>query len=98
MLKIQTGRLHKPIEIEIDGTVYAVPPITVGLLEKIDAAENRFMRNGEVGALLDQIELLGIPRSQAETMDVRDLTAIAMHVRDCLANPTKEADENEKNG
>lgn len=103
-LKIKVGGLFAPITFEVDGVEYSAPPLTVDLIEKMDAYDKRFAGSDrhppEMSALLDEVVLLGVPEDVARRMDFRELAKIVGHVRESITDTDhlKREPEAEKNG
>jgi len=88
--------LFKPIEIEVDGTVYEVKMVTAELLEKIEKFDKK-AGEADMGAVMTLLELvLGIPKKVSRKIDVRDLNKMLTYVSGRIYNPMKYEREEEK--
>jgi len=91
--------IHKPIEIEIDGTTYPNNPLSHALFEEIKKHEDA-ANDGDLNALYKQVQILySVPIKVLNKLDVRDVNSLIQYTMAQIFQPkTKtEKEKAEKN-
>lgn len=88
-LKIDTTRsLYKPVEVEIDGKVFEVQPLTRAKLRDLSALEKR-IRTGDSEAAYEQLEIMLGTKDILETLTLQHVNEIVTFVTSQIYQPER---------